>query len=56
MQLTQKRHDQLSQTLGLFKRKAVTGVLYLFDSYAWAEAAQFRCHFERDDGAVADDE
>ena len=55
-QLTKKRHDHLSQALGLFERKAVTGVLDLFDSQAWVEAAQLRGHVERDDGAVADDE
>lgn len=55
-QLTQERHDHLSQALGLFKRKAMTGVLDLFDSYAWVEAAQFRCDLERDDRVVANDE
>jgi len=34
-QLTQERHDHLSQRLGLLERKAVTGVLDLFDSQAW---------------------
>src|SRR5580692_5616872 len=55
-QLTQKRHDHLSQALGLFKWKAVTGVLDLFDSHAWVEVTQLRRDLEGDDGAVADDE
>ena len=36
-QLTKERHDHLSQALGLFERKAVTGVLDLFDSHAWVD-------------------
>ena len=51
--LTQERPDHLSQALGLFKREATTGVLDLFDSHAWVEAAQFRCHLERDDGLLS---
>src|SRR4051794_6926583 len=56
-QLTQERHDHLSQALGLLKWKTMAGVLYLFDSHAWVETPQFRCHLERDDGAaVTNDE
>jgi hypothetical protein len=34
MQLAQERHDHLCQALWLFERKAVTGIVDLFDAHA----------------------
>src|SRR6202142_1306188 len=36
-QLRHERHDYLPRALGLFKRKAVTGVPDLFDSHVWVD-------------------